>query len=184
MTLGARRGNVHTICQAFGAHTHVSCIFLCRIDKLHMRQGDSNGIRIQRRRPTATKRAPCRPHHANAQKHLRQRRPAVPPRAARGFFATTKPYRAAVRPREYEHTPTPDRHIAATPLRSPYDRLLRQALLFATSTRSRQFRPSPRVAHHKPRASGPPPTPCALLHRRLPRLCVFGILYLPRISRS
>ena len=35
------------ICQAFGAHAHVSCIFLCRIDKLHMRQGDSNGIRIQ-----------------------------------------------------------------------------------------------------------------------------------------
>ena len=27
-------------------------------------------------------------------------------------LAATKPYRAAVRPREYEHTPTPDRHIA------------------------------------------------------------------------
>lgn len=40
--------------------------------------------------------------------------PQRPPRAARGFFAATKPYRAAVRPREYEHTPTPDRHIAAT----------------------------------------------------------------------
>lgn len=30
--------------------------------------------------------------------------PQAPPRAARGFFAATKPYRAAVRPREYEHT--------------------------------------------------------------------------------
>lgn len=184
MTLGARRGNVHTICQAFGAHTHASYIFLCRIDKLHTRQGGSNGIRIQRRRSAATKCAPCRPRHIDAQKHLRQRQPATATRATRGFFAATKPYRAAVRPREHERTPTPDRHIAATPLRSPYDRLLRQALLFATSTQSRQFRPSPRVAHHKPRASGPPPTPCALLHRRLPRLCVFGILYLPRISWS
>lgn len=35
-----------------------------------------------------------------------------PPRAARGFFSATKPYRATVRPREYEHTPTSDRHIA------------------------------------------------------------------------
>ena len=44
----------------------------------------------------------------------------------------------------------------------------------ATSTRSRQFRPSPRVAHHKPRASGPPPTPCALLQS--PACLVFVFL--------
>ena len=184
MTLGARRGNVHTVCQAFGAHTHASYVFLCRIDKLHMRQGGSNGIRIQRWRPAATKRAPCRPYHANAQKHLRQRQPATATRAARGFFAATKPHRAAVRPREHERAPTPDRLIAATPLRSSQDRLLRYALLFATSTRPRQFGHSPRVAYHTPCASGPPSSPCALFHCRLPGLFVLGILHLSRLSRS
>ena len=120
-------------------------------------------------------------HKACALPAAPRQRPEAPPttttrsapRAARGFFAAAKPYRAAVRPRQYEHAnvrPTHRSHAATIAVRP-------------TTTSSAPFRdlnaiaaipPLTRVAHHKPRASGPPPTPCALLHRRLPRLCVLG----------
>lgn len=84
------------------------------------------------------------------------------------------------------HAPAPDRCAATASQRSPPARHLCPPFFFAPAERTQRPELSPGISSRlrRSRSTLPPRTHRALLHRRVPALFIFRLVYLPRISRS
>ena len=160
-----------------------------------MRQGGTNGIRIQRRRSTATKRSPCWPRHADAQKRHEQQS-ATPSRATQDFVSAADRQNTAEWPSEHghKHTARPPlgrahstasgRGSATEPQRRTSARHPYQPLLFASPRRTRRQALPLDLVRECPRPAGSSTLPRTVLYPRLSGLCAYGLLYVPRLGRS
>ena len=164
-----------------------------------MRQGGTNGIRIQRRQSTATKRSPCWPHHADAQKRHEQQS-ATPSRATRGFVSAADKQDTAEWPSEHGQSPghkraareplgrtrsTPSgRGSATAPQRPSSARHPYQPPLFASPRRTRRQASPFDIVRERLRPAGSSTSPRTVLYPRLSGLCVYELLYVPRLGRS
>ncbi len=147
-----------------------------------MRQGGTNGIRIQRRRSTATKCSPCWPYHADA-RECPKWGPATVPGTARGLISTACRWPTTGRPPGHGHSPAPGRCFTAASQRPQPICRSYQPFLFAPPKQTRHQNPPPCITRWGFVTSHPPCTHRALLHRRVPDLFIVRLVYLPRLGR-